>query len=69
MCIRDSGYAMGTVLYENKNDQKIRTYLVEQSDEAWDKILIRCLEIMKMSAPPEKCTGNRWCGCKKLGLV
>ena len=63
------GYAMGTVLYENKNDQKIRTYLVEQSDEAWDKILIRCLEIMKMSAPPEKCTGNRWCGCKKLGLV
>ncbi len=63
------GYAMGTVLYENKNDQKIRTYLVEQSDEAWDKILTRCLAIMKMVTPPEKCTGNKWCGCKKLGLV
>lgn len=61
------GYAMGTVLYENKNDQKIRTYLLEQSDEAWDKILIRCFNIMDMVHTPDKCTGASWCGCRKVG--
>ena len=61
-------YPMGTVFYENKNDQKIKTFLVEQDDKEWDKILTRCFKIMDMSARdvPEKCSGPPWCGCRSV---
>ena len=61
-------YPMGTVLYENKNDQKIKSYLVERDEKQWSDILDRCFNIQEMKEPPAKCTGARWCNCKLVKL-
>ena len=34
-------YSIGTVLYENKNDQKIKSFLVKRDLEQWESILTR----------------------------
>lgn len=55
----------GIVLYENKNDQKIKAFIEQQSDDLWNKILERLYKIMHMLQAPEKCTGDQWCKCIK----
>ena len=59
-------YSMGTVLYENKNDQKIKSFVVERDLKQWDSILDRCYKIMNMTEAPDNCTGEFWCNCKKV---
>ena len=59
-------YEQGTVLYENKNDQKIKSFIIEKNAKQWDSILDRCFAIQNMTSLPEKCTGERWCPCKKV---
>ena len=57
---------VGTVLYENKNDQNIKAFLVEKDPIQWDEILNRCFRIQEMLMPPEKCSGATWCNCRKV---
>jgi len=61
-------YDIGTVLYENKNDQKIKSFLVERNIQAWDDILNRCFTIQEMLARPENCGGATWCACRKVEI-
>ena len=60
-------YNQGTVFYENKNDQKMKTFVIERDIEKWNEILNRCFKIQDMLARPTDCTGNSWCACKKVG--
>ena len=59
-------YPIGTVLYENKNDQKIKSFLVHRDVEQWDMIISRCFRIQDMQVPPKQCTGPVWCACKAV---
>ena len=61
-------YDIGTVFYENKNTQAIKTFLVKRDLKQWDDILTRCFNIQNMRVPPTKCTGLIWCACKKVNL-
>jgi hypothetical protein len=56
----------GIVLYENKNDQKLKAFLQELDDKIWNNIVTRLLKIMDMQTIPEKCTGDKWCKCKEV---
>ena len=60
-------YDIGTVMYENKNDQKIKTFLVKRDTKIWNEILDRCFSIQEMLERPESCTGPTWCSCRKVG--
>lgn len=40
-------YECGIVLYENKNDQQIKAFLVVRDDAIWESLLERCLRIQK----------------------
>ena len=66
MYLNMGNYERGTVLYENKNDQKIKSFIVEKNYKEWDTILNRCFEIQNMLQAPIKCSGNTWCPCKKV---
>tara|TARA_Y100000361_G_scaffold152431_1_gene171899 strand:+ start:331 stop:1017 length:687 start_codon:yes stop_codon:yes gene_type:complete len=66
MYLNMGGYDIGTVLYENKNDQKIKSFLVERDTKAWDEILARCFNVQEMIARPDECTGATWCACRKV---
>ena len=66
MYLNMGNHELGTVLYENKNDQKLKSFIVERDAEQWDSILNRCFKIQRMTEPPKKCTGERWCACKKV---
>ena len=59
-------YNIGTVLYENKNDQKIKSFIVKRDEKQWSEILDRCDRIKHMEQPPLKCTGAVWCNCKRV---
>ena len=59
-------YNVGTVLYENKNDQDIKSFLVERDAVQWNDILERCFYIQNLESPPSKCTGASWCACRKV---
>ena len=59
-------YDIGTVFYENKDNQDIKTFLVKRDLKQWDAILTRCFNIQNMKIPPTKCTGLVWCACKKV---
>ena len=59
-------YDIGTVFYENKDNQDIKTFLVKRDLKRWDDILTRCFNIQNMKIPPTKCTGLVWCACKKV---
>ena len=59
-------YDIGTVFYENKNTQAIKTFLVKRDLKQWDAILTRCFNIQNMKIPPTECTGLVWCACKKV---
>ena len=54
----------GIVLYENKNDQKLKAFKVERDVKVWETLLERCLNIMNMTELPATCTGEVWCKCK-----
>ena len=43
----------GAVLYENKNDQKIKVFYVNKDGDKWKAIIDRCRKIMGMSNIPE----------------
>tara|TARA_R110000824_G_scaffold100319_2_gene238611 strand:+ start:2609 stop:3307 length:699 start_codon:yes stop_codon:yes gene_type:complete len=66
MYLNMGNYSVGTVLYENKNDQKIKSFIVERDIKQWDELLERCRRIQNMTVPPAKCTGASWCGCKRV---
>ena len=66
MYLNMGDYDVGTVLYENKNDQKIKSFVVERDLDQWTAILDRCYKIMNMVEPPNNCTGEFWCNCKKV---
>jgi hypothetical protein len=66
MYLNMGGYDQGTVLYENKNDQKIKTFLLERDSNQWGDILNRCFTIQEMLIPPDKCSGATWCNCRKV---
>lgn len=59
-------YKHGYVLYENKNTQDWKCFKLERDETLWDSVVERCVQVMKMNEAPEKCTGNRWCDCKKV---
>ena len=54
----------GIVLYENKNDQKLKAFKVERDVKVWNTLLERCQNIMNMTEFPTTCTGDTWCKCK-----
>jgi CRISPR/Cas system-associated exonuclease Cas4 (RecB family) len=56
----------GIVLYENKNDQKLKAFIQELDAKIWNDILTRLLKIMDMKTIPEECTGDKWCKCKEV---
>jgi len=59
-------YSVGTVLYENKNDQKLKSFVVHQDRKLWKDILDRCFRIQRMEKAPNECTGEFWCACKNI---
>jgi len=59
-----AAYDHGIVLYENKNDQRLKAFKVEKDPVMWDNILERLFKIMGMRRIPEKCTGESYCNCK-----
>jgi hypothetical protein len=59
-------YKHGYVLYENKNTQDWKCFKLERDEILWDSVVERCVRVMEMNEAPEKCTGNRWCDCKKV---
>ena len=54
----------GVVMYENKNDQKLKAFKVDVDKQIWTDILDRCKSIMNMSEAPVQCTGMWYCKCK-----
>ena len=66
MYLNMGGYSVGTVLYENKNDQKIKSFIVKRDEKQWDELLERCRRIQNMTEAPLKCTGAVWCNCKNV---
>ena len=57
--------AYGIVLYENKNDQKLKAFKVKRSAKEWSALVKRCTEIQDAISIPESCTGAVWCACRK----
>ena len=66
MYLNMGDYEVGTVLYENKNDQKIKSFIVKRDEKQWDDLLDRCRKIQNMTIAPPKCTGASWCGCRQV---
>ena len=66
MYLNMAGYDHGTVLYECKDDQHLKAFLVERNEEVWGDILKRCFDIQEMAIMPTKCEGAWYCGCKKV---
>ena len=67
MYLNMGNYDKGTVLYECKDDQKLKSFIIERDVIEWDNILKRCFNIQEMLVRPEKCTGASWCACKNIG--
>ena len=60
-----SGYQHGIVLYENKNTQEVKAFVMEKNVKHWEQIVDRCLNIMNMATQPVACTGYRYCPCHR----
>ena len=54
----------GVVLYENKNDQKLKAFKVARSPKEWVRLKERCQRIQEATEIPEGCTGPTWCACR-----
>jgi len=59
----------GIVLYENKNTQAIKAFVVMRDTNMWKQISERCINIMNMTKQPKDCTGLRYCACKKESVI
>jgi len=57
----------GVVLYENKNNQKLKAFGMLPDPEIWAQILKKCEDVMLMMAPPSRCSGPQWCNCRSYG--
>ena len=66
--INNIGVDKGVVLYENKNDQKLKAFKLEKSVKIWDNIKTRCIKIqnMKPNEVPRNCGGEFYCGCREV---
>ena len=54
----------GIVLYENRNDGDIRSFLVNRDQNIWDKLVERCKRIQTMIEIPELAeVHNKYCEC------
>ena len=60
-----TGHEYGVVLYENKDNQKVKAFSVIKDDEVWKQLVDRCTKIMAMKEQPSVCTGLRYCPCKR----
>ena len=58
----------GIVVYENKNDQELKAFKVQQNADEWGAILERCIKIQYMSVNdvPTGCTGAFYCACREV---
>ena len=54
----------GIVLYENKNDQHTKAFVVNYDENVWNKLVERCHKIMAMREIPARCTGPKYCQCR-----
>jgi hypothetical protein len=72
------GHKEGVVLYENKDTQRIKTFVIKQNKDLWDGILARAKAIVEMPKPPRlaevAAIHYNYCDCKlvtdaELGLV
>ena len=54
----------GIVLYEDKNDQQVKAFVVNYDEKVWTQIQERCYTIMNMTNVPLKCTGLKYCQCR-----
>ena len=66
MYLNMANYELGTVLYENKNDQKTKAFFVKRDSVQWEGILTRCYNIQSMTEAPKVCTGEYYCSCRKV---
>ena len=55
----------GIVLYENKNDQKLKAFQVKRSPKEWKEVVARCTLIQEDKELPLVCTGPAWWACRK----
>ena len=58
----------GTVLYENKDNQDLKAFLVEYDADMQEAIFDRIRRIMEMETCPPNCGGDRWCSCKGVEI-
>ena len=57
----------GVVLYENKNNQKLKAFGMLPDPDIWAQIVKKCADIMLMMEPPSRCSGPQWCNCRSYG--
>lgn len=55
----------GIVLYECKDDQKVKAFVTIKDIKVWGTIKERCERIMTMTEQPTKCTGLPYCPCRR----
>ena len=62
------GMEHGIVLYENKNDQKLKAFKVVQDTNLWESVLERCIRIqtMLLTEMPARCNGDFFCSCRRV---
>ena len=60
------GMENGILLYENKNDQKLKAFKVIKDVSVWESVIERCLKIQAMlpSEVPSTCGGEFFCSCR-----
>jgi len=66
MYLNMGDFSRGSVLYECKDNQKLKAYAIERNEDEWQRILERCLKIQNMEDDPIHCTGEYYCDCKKV---
>jgi hypothetical protein len=62
------GMENGILLYENKNDQKLKAFKVIKDVSLWESVIERCLKIQAMlpSDVPSNCKGEFFCSCREV---
>jgi len=63
-----AGLENGILLYENKNDQKLKAFKVIKDVSLWESVIERCLKIQAMlpSDVPSNCNGEFFCSCREV---
>jgi len=54
----------GILLYEDKNDQQLKAFVVKRDEKVWTKLQERCFNVINMVEVPLRCTGLKYCPCK-----